>query len=81
MPSTRFPDESHMTRWSRIVSSDPCTYCLERRSDTVDHIRARSQGGRNQDNRIGACARCNSHKASHSMLAFLRTHGYPVRLY
>ncbi len=76
----RFPREARLPRWKSILRRDLCAYCLAS-GGTVDHVRARSLGGRNLDNLTGACRQCNTHKAAHSLLRFLRTHGYPVRLY
>jgi hypothetical protein len=57
---------------------DPCAYCQAARGDTLDHIRARTQGGTNDYNRIGACKRCNDMKGSTPLLLFLVKHGYPI---
>jgi len=50
--------------WEKALRLDPCAYCGQPRSGTVDHITPRAQGGGKYDmyNMTGACETCNRRK-------------------
>jgi hypothetical protein len=59
-------------RWRSIILSDPCPYCGEELSCTLDHIDPASKGGVGSwYNLAGACEVCNRRKGSMSLLLFV----------
>jgi 5-methylcytosine-specific restriction endonuclease McrA len=73
--------------WRDVVRLDPCCYCggpvtphllpdgslsRDRRRGTVEHLIAKSEGGRGLDgNTVGACARCNHARHGLTLLDML----------
>jgi hypothetical protein len=57
-----------------------CTYCrcpLDRKTATLDHVKARSRGGQSSiSNLVLSCGPCNTAKASKSLASFRRSHYY-----
>jgi 5-methylcytosine-specific restriction endonuclease McrA len=72
--SLRMDGESHAAAWKRVLRSDPCVYCGELTSTTIDHIHPRSQrriGTERWVNWAGACPRCNHAKRDTPLLLFM----------
>lgn len=66
---------SSVMTFSKILRSDPCSYC-GKPGGTVDHIDPRASGGTNSwTNRTGACSRCNNSKGAKSLLFHLLARG------
>lgn len=82
MPSgapLRLDGERHYDGWLRLVRADPCAYCGDTPSGTVDHVEPRSRAARGLGgahswlNVVGACPACNGLKADRPLLRFLGT--------
>lgn len=62
-----------LREWREVLRRDPCAYCGGV-AEHLDHITARSRGGKRQSdflNLTAACGRCNSSKHAHALLTFL----------
>jgi 5-methylcytosine-specific restriction endonuclease McrA len=70
-------DVSQSTRtFVEIARKDPCGYCGQPQSGTIDHIIPKSKGGRRSswENMAGACFQCNLTKGAQGLLQFLLSH-------
>lgn len=57
--------------WDRVLLADPCAYCGGE-SQHIEHVHPRALGGPDDDeNKVGACASCNSRKHAMPLLSFL----------
>jgi len=54
----------------RLFPGQPCFYCGAA-SESVDHLLPRSRGGKEGDNLVPACQRCNQMKANMTLEEFL----------
>lgn len=59
--------------WDHIVKKDPCAYCGDCKSTTIDHILPKALGGSKGSwtNRAGSCFQCNQDKAHTPLLFFM----------
>lgn len=58
-------------QWQKAMYGKPCYFC-GKQAQTVDHLTARSRGGRNtKNNLVSACHRCNNMKGSKSYDEFI----------
>lgn len=67
-------------KWKVIIMRDPCSYCMDNPSMTVDHIFPRSKidapktlpfSPNNWQNLAPACKKCNEKKDNEFLLLFL----------
>jgi HNH endonuclease len=86
MPSgatTRVDGETHLEAWKRVLRDDPCAYCDEDASGTVDHVQPRSSGRKYRErwtNLVGACSGCNQSKGSKPLLLWLLRRAKPEQV-
>jgi 5-methylcytosine-specific restriction endonuclease McrA len=60
-----------VSSYRMALRHDPCAYCGSA-SETIDHIEAQGEGGRNHwSNLTGACGNCNQRKGTRPLLGFL----------
>lgn len=59
--------------WKEVLRADPCSYCGESMSGTVDHIVPRSHLDEecNWDGFGGACQPCNNRKGDTPLIQFI----------
>jgi hypothetical protein len=73
----------HSARWHRVMRRFRwrCAYCrceLDAWNGSVDHVVARSRGGRGERNLVAACLACNRLKADRDVLEFAPGFQLPV---
>lgn len=56
-----------------MLKADPCCYCKDEKTTTIDHIEPKALGGSKGSwtNRTGSCFRCNQDKAHTPLLFFM----------
>jgi 5-methylcytosine-specific restriction endonuclease McrA len=63
--------------WVYTLLRDPCVYCGEPGSNSIDHIRPKSDGGRTEWENLAPChSKCNAQKGTYGVL-FAQTQALP----